>query len=137
MKKAAIGETSADLPIVLIVDDDPHIINALARDLRHADCRLLTATGARQGLAILEQQEVQVVLADYRMPEMQGDELLARVRDEFPRVRRIMLSGYSSLEEGGDWIWRGVAEHLVIKPWDRDELLAVIMNCLARQKERC
>ena len=78
----------------LFVDDEVHVLNSVKRLLRNEDYRLLTATGGREGLTLLEQQPVQVVISDHRMPGMTGIEFLQAVKELYPDTVRVVLSGY-------------------------------------------
>ena len=80
---------------LLLVDDERNILEGLQRLLRplRAEWEVRTAGSAREALSMLEQQPADVVVSDMRMPEMDGAAFLARVKDRFPSVVRIVLSG--------------------------------------------
>ena len=79
---------------VLLVDDDTKMIKALTKALTGEKYTVLAATRAREGLELLAQNQIGVVVADFLMPEMNGSEFLERVRRLFPATVRIMLSGH-------------------------------------------
>src|SRR2546423_1899809 len=78
---------------LLIVDDDEHVRRALMRVLKRAHCRLLEAGDAATALDLLTTEQVQVVVSDYRMPGMSGVEFLRQVKESYPRIQRILLTG--------------------------------------------
>lgn len=107
---------------ILLVDDEPSIVSSLKRLLRSDGYQILTATSAKEGLEILGNQDVQVILSDQRMPEMSGTDFLSRVRDLYPDTIRIILSGYTDLESVADAINRGSIYKFLTKPWEDDLL---------------
>ena len=115
-------ETDAPVRKILIVDDEPGILSALKRVLRRDGYEILAAPSAREGLKILGDHEVQVILSDQRMPEMSGTEFLSRVRELYPETIRIILSGYTDLESIANAINRGSIYKFLTKPWEDDLL---------------
>jgi CheY-like chemotaxis protein len=82
---------------VLLVDDDPSMLTFHQKLLGSEGYRILKATSAREGFDVLARHHVDVVVADYMMPEMDGIEFLKRVRQLYPRTVRLMLSGASDM----------------------------------------
>lgn len=111
---------------ILFVDDEPHILDGLRRMLRpvRKEWDMHFASGGFEALEILRSHEVDVVVSDMRMPGMDGAELLTRVMREYPRVVRIVLSGYSDL----DVVVRTVlpAHQYLSKPCSPEMLKSVI-----------
>ena len=83
---------------VLCVDDEQNILNALKRLLRKESYRLLTSTTGNGGLQLLAENDVQVVISDQRMPGMSGTAFLKQVKEGYPHVIRIMLTGYTDVD---------------------------------------
>ena len=83
---------------MLLVDDDAATLTALTRILGTEQYRILTAVSAGEGFDLLAIHEVGVVVADYQMPSMDGNQFLARVQSLYPSTTRIMLSGKSDME---------------------------------------
>jgi HD-like signal output (HDOD) protein/CheY-like chemotaxis protein len=111
---------------VLFVDDQPQILDGLRdllRPLRH-ELDVSTAPSAEAALTALEAAEFDVVVSDMRMPGMQGTALLERVRDRWPHVVRIILSGHAEAEAALRAVT--VAHQFLAKPCERDELVEVI-----------
>ena len=78
--------------LLLLVDDDPRTLEALSAVLASEPYPILTAKSAGHAFELLATHKVGVVIADYRMPGMAGDEFLSRVRAMYPRAVRIMMS---------------------------------------------
>ncbi|MEW6648421.1 MAG: response regulator [Pseudomonadota bacterium] len=108
--------------VLLVVDDEENILRAVVRLLRRDGYTVLTATGGQQGLELLAQRPVGVILSDQRMPGMTGSEFLERAKALRPQTVRLMLSGYTDLQSVTDAINRGAIYKFLTKPWD-DELL--------------
>ena len=79
-------------------------------------------TAARQGLEILAQHEVGVVISDQRMPGMSGVEFLTQVKELYPQTIRIVLSGYADLDSVTAAINQGAIYKFFVKPWDNNIL---------------
>ncbi len=115
---------------VLCIDDEKNILNALKRLLRKEDYRLLTAAGGQQGLDILAQNEVHVVISDQRMPEMSGTEFLKQVKKLYPQVIRIILTAYTDLGTITESINEGSIYKFFLKPWNDQNLKLEIRQAL-------
>jgi two-component system response regulator HupR/HoxA len=119
----------ADEPLssVLIVDDELRSVEAIERILED-DFRVFTATSAAQAREILENEWIQVIFCDQRMPEMTGVELLSEVRARWPEIVRIIITGFTDVED----IVRAINEagiyQFISKPWHPDELLLAAKN---------
>ena len=123
-------------PSILLVDDEPLSLDTLTRILdEEFDCR--TASTAAEALVILEQDYIQAVISDQRMPEMSGVTFLARVRERWPEVVRIILSGYTDADDLIDGINRAGIYQFMTKPWHPDQLLLTVRNaCRLHQLQR-
>ena len=115
---------------VLFVDDEISILKTLTRLLRNEDYHLLTATSAQQGLELLSQHCVNIVVSDMRMPNVSGTEFLEQVKLDYPNVSRMIMSGYADLESVFNAINHGDISQFVSKPWNNDTLKKVIVNQL-------
>ncbi len=107
---------------ILLVDDEQNILSALKRLLRRDQYRILTATSGAEGLEILAQNHVDVIMSDQRMPGMIGADFLRRAKELYPATIRIMLSGYTELQSVTDAVNEGAIYKFLTKPWE-DELL--------------
>jgi putative nucleotidyltransferase with HDIG domain len=87
---------------------------------------VVCASRGEEALEMLERSPAQVVVTDQRMPEMSGVDLLSQVRQRYPDVVRMMLTGYTEMDMAVDAINRGEIYRLITKPWNDDELRATI-----------
>ncbi len=118
---------------VLFVDDEQSIRNAIERMyLERDDIRCLFASSGKEGLEMLACEEVWVVVSDYLMPEMRGVEFLSKVKEKRPETVRIMMTAYADLTIAIDAINKSEAYRFVTKPWNNQELMAVVDEALMR-----
>ncbi|ALA24545.1 response regulator [Piscirickettsia salmonis] len=110
------------MPSLLLVDDEPHIIDALKRLFRREKYTLHYAYSAKEGLDILEQQHIDIILSDQRMPSMLGSEFLAKAQAHYPQTLRIILSGYADTKEIINGILNNHIHQFLEKPWRANEL---------------
>jgi response regulator RpfG family c-di-GMP phosphodiesterase len=111
---------------ILFVDDEVNILKALQRLMRHEPWTVLCASRGREALELMEHTPAQVVVSDQRMPQMSGVDLLAAVRERYPDVVRMMLTGYTEMNVAVEAINRGEIYRLITKPWNDEELKATI-----------
>ena len=111
---------------VLCVDDEPNILSALRRMLSLEGFEVFTAESGAQALDQLAKQPVNVIISDMQMPGMNGTELLAKVRQQWPQTMRLMLTGASDVSGAIDAINQGAIYRYTAKPWNDDELLGTI-----------
>lgn len=119
---------------LLLVDDEENITAALVRLLRRDGYTILRALGGKEGLALLEQHRVGVIISDQRMPEMTGVEFLSKVKEIYPDTIRIVLSGYTELNSVTDAINRGAVYKFLTKPWEDDLLRANVEEAFQRHE---
>ena len=113
---------------VLLVDDEEAVGAALERVLRREGYTILRATSGREGLELLAQHDVGVVISDQRMPEMTGVEFLSHVKALYPKTVRMVLSGYADLDSVTDAINLGAIYKFLTKPWDNEMLCANVLE---------
>ncbi len=119
---------------ILLVDDERDIGAALARLLRSDGYKILHATSGKEGLALLAEHEIGVVISDQRMPEMTGVEFLTQVKECYPNTTRIVLSGYADLDAVMDAINRGSIYKFFTKPWDNEILRAEVLEAFRHRE---
>jgi len=120
-------------PTVLLVDDDPRVLDGLTRVLHREPYRLLRAGSADEAAAILEREPVDVIVCDEQMPGMCGTEFLARVARNYPEVVRIVLTGEPSLEVALRAINEGRVARFFTKPCNEIDLALTIREALERR----
>jgi CheY-like chemotaxis protein len=115
-------------PKMLVVDDEPDNLDLLYRTFR----RDFSVLRAESGLAALEmlaaEGEVAVIISDQRMPEMKGTEFLSRTVPQFPDTMRIILTGFTDVEDLVEAINSGQVYKYITKPWDPNELKTVVQR---------
>jgi len=115
---------------ILCVDDEENSLHSLKRLLRKEDYRFLTASSGEEGLKILKENNVHLVITDQRMPEMSGTEFLAKVKDEHPDVLRVVLTGYTDVDSITESINKGHIYKFFLKPWNDKNLKLEIKQAL-------
>jgi len=127
-------------PAILLVDDEPHSLAAMKLALED-DFDVLTAGGAEAALAVLEEEWVQVIICDQRMPGRTGVDFLTEVRERWPETVRIILTGYTDSASMMAAINEAGIHQFLTKPWHPEQLLSTARNAakmfaLARENER-
>ncbi|HBX55887.1 HD domain-containing phosphohydrolase [Pseudomonas sp. UBA2684] len=118
---------------LLLVDDEENILKSLRRLLRHEPYDILTAGDAAQAMQLLDQQPIDLIVSDARMPGMDGASLLAEVQQRWPDCLRILLTGHADIGTMVKAINEGHIYRYISKPWDDDELRLTIRQALAFQ----
>jgi putative nucleotidyltransferase with HDIG domain len=121
---------SSEKPGVLFVDDEVNILKAITRLFRQEAVRVFTASSATEALALLERESIQVVVSDQRMPGVPGVKLLGQVRERFPQIVRIMLTGNAEIDVAVEAINHGQIYRMLTKPWDDRELRATVRQAV-------
>ena len=122
---------AAKKPIILAVDDDAQVLAAIARDLRQEfsqNYRILRVNSGPEALATIKElhekeEPLALILADQRMPELEGVELLTASREFFPDAKRVLLTAYADTEAAVRAINSARLDHYLMKPWDPPEQL--------------
>lgn len=124
--------------VILVVDDDGDILESLV-DLLAANLpnvRCLVASSGAQALPLLERERVDLIISDYKMPEMDGLEFLKRARKFAPRVPRILLTAFADLDVAVQAINDAGVEMFFTKPVDPDRVVSVVRDSLAARRAR-
>ncbi|MCA9754395.1 MAG: response regulator [Candidatus Eisenbacteria bacterium] len=119
---------------VLFVDDDSNLLSGLRRSLRNEPFSILVAESAKDALSLLEKEDIDVLVADDRMPGMLGTELLQHVRESHPDVLRILMTGYADFETAMRAINEGAVFRFLTKPCKESELL-IALHAALHQRE--
>ena len=118
--------------LLLLVDDEENITSSLTRLLRRDGYTIFRANGGQEGLALLEQHQIGVIISDQRMPGMTGTEFLSKVKELYPDTMRIVLSGYTEFNSITDAVNRGAVYKFLTKPWEDELLRAHIQEAFQR-----
>jgi DNA-binding NtrC family response regulator len=119
--------------IILLVDDENHVLSSLERALFDEPYEIMTAESGERGLELLaERPGIKVIISDERMPGMGGAEFLACVKETFPQIIRIMLTGHASLESTMKAVNRGEIYRFFTKPWDDADLVLALRSAVEK-----
>lgn len=119
---------------VLLVDDEQGFLEAMSKRLARRGLSVRMAPGGREALEMLQQELSDVVILDQKMPQMDGLTTLSQIRERFPGVKVIMLTGHATVDSAVSGIALGAFDYLV-KPCDLDTLLAQIYASLGRRPD--
>lgn len=128
---------TSDMPkqTVIIVDDEEMVLTSLSAFLNlETKYEVKTFSSAKSALEFIRQNDIDLVLSDYLMPEMDGITFLSQVRELHPEVPRIILTGYADKENAIKAINEVGLFQYIEKPWDNDDLLLILRNGMERQE---
>ncbi|MDA8962944.1 response regulator [Pseudomonadales bacterium] len=126
-----LKKNSESMIKVLFVDDEKSILVALRRLCRNTGWDIYTAESGDEGLAIINEHAIDLVVSDMRMPKMNGAEFLEQVVDQSPSTVRILLTGYSEVTATLAAIDKGKIFCHCTKPWDNDEFREILSEAIA------
>ncbi|HIG53051.1 MAG TPA: response regulator [Candidatus Handelsmanbacteria bacterium] len=126
---------TAEKKAILFVDDEPSVLSCLRRLMRKENRNLLFAQSGMEGLGILKNQEVDVVVSDMRMPQMDGATFLKQVLEFYPGTIRIMLTGYADRASVTQAFAAADIYEVVSKPWDDDKLKQLLRDALEHSND--
>lgn len=115
---------------ILCVDDEPSILQALRRLLRKENYHLLLTSSTEEAFKLLEENDVHLIISDQRMPEMSGTELMAAVKEKYPDMLRVILTGYTEVDTITESINKGHIYKFFLKPWNDHNLKLEIRQAL-------
>ena len=122
------------LPRILFVDDEPHILDALRRQLRR-EFAVETAVGAAKGLfALRAAQPFEVIVSDYLMPGINGAQFLSAARKTAPNATRMLLTGHTSLSDAAAVVNDGQVFRMLLKPVDQETMTAALRDCVLQYR---
>ncbi len=107
---------------ILLIDDEPNILNSLKRVFRQENYNVFTANNGEEALKVLAQEKCQLMISDFKMPVMNGGELMRRAKAEHPDMIRILLTGHADAEAVMTAIKEGAVYKFILKPWNDDDL---------------
>ena len=116
---------------VLLIDDERLVLSSLRRLLARADFDVLACLSGAEGLALLEKEEVDVIISDYQMPGMTGIEFLEQVAPRWPKIRRCMLTAQADKKLLEASLENGLLDRAFSKPWDNQQLVKDLLSVVA------
>jgi C4-dicarboxylate-specific signal transduction histidine kinase len=120
---------------LLVVDDEPLALNLVKRVFEHeSDIELHSATSPQRGLEIAMLHDMDLVITDQRMPEMEGLQFLARIREVRPRALRILLTAFPDTAVALKAINEGLVYRFVLKPWDTEDMRVTVRRALETKR---
>jgi DNA-binding NtrC family response regulator len=128
--KSELNETAR----VLIVDDDENIRKALAAVLEDEGYLVEAVDTAKKGIEKTYGEFFNLALIDVRLPDMEGIELLAKMRITSPKIRKVVITGYPTLQNAISAVNKG-ADAYIIKPFDVEKMLQTVKDQLKKQSE--
>lgn len=125
-------------PVIICVDDEPTVLESLKIELKRVlshECLIETAERGEEALELFtelhrDEYDIALVLADYIMPDIKGDELMARVHAMSPHTLNIMVSGQADLQAVGDAIRNARLYRYIAKPWNPDDLRNTVIEAI-------
>ncbi|MGD8861402.1 MAG: response regulator, partial [Myxococcales bacterium] len=128
-------EQSEETGTIMIVDDEEMVLTSLSSFLTlETDYEVVTYTRATEALEHFEDNDVDLVISDFLMPEMDGLEFLRRARDLRPEVPRIILTGYADKENAIKAINEVGLFQYIEKPWNNDDIRLIIRNGVEKKR---
>jgi DNA-binding NtrC family response regulator len=119
---------------ILVIDDDENIRKVLETILEDEGYIVETAETAKKGIEESEKAFYNLALIDVRLPDMEGIELLSKLRSTKPKMRKIIVTGYPTLQNAVAAVNKG-ADAYVMKPFEVDKILQTIREQLKKQEE--
>src|SRR5712691_8474838 len=119
---------------LLLVDDDPEVLDALQRTLQSMQLAIRTAPAAAEALALLAEAPADVVVSDYDMPGMDGVSFLRKVRESWPYTQRVMLTGADDRGAIEEASIHGDVDRFISKPWDGAQLRVALRSALTQRR---
>jgi DNA-binding NtrC family response regulator len=119
---------------ILVVDDDESIRKVLTTILEEEGYTVETAESGREAIRKSNAKYYDLALIDVRLPDMQGTQLLASIRETVPRMVKIVVTGYPSLQNAIEAVNAG-ADAYILKPFNVDKTLSTIRERLKKQQE--
>jgi len=123
-------------PCILFVDDDERILNMLKRSHEDSGWDVLTALSGNDGLWLLSQHHIDIVVSDAKMPGMDGVEFLGRLAKEYPDITCLLMSGYMDINDTIEAINAGHIYGYIVKPWKKEQLKQTLHEALQHKRKR-
>jgi DNA-binding NtrC family response regulator len=121
-------------PTILIIDDDENIRRVLVAILEDEGYTVDSVGTAKKAIEVSKRKFYNMALIDIRLPDMEGTELLTQMKETTPRMRKVILTGYPTLQNAMDAVNRG-ADAYIMKPFDVKKVLETIQDQLKKQED--
>ncbi|GAA4239936.1 sigma-54 dependent transcriptional regulator [Winogradskyella psychrotolerans] len=120
---------------ILIVDDDVNILELLQRHLQSWNYHVFKAMSVKEAVTILRDSQIDLLITDLKMPELDGSELIKFVSEHYPKLQKLVVTGYPSVQDSLVAIKSGVVDYLT-KPFTKDELKSAIDKSISNNQIR-
>ena len=122
-------------PIVLLVDDEVPFVETMTKRLSKRDLSIITAFSGEEALEILSKnRNTDIVILDVKMPGMDGIETLKKIRNQFPLMEVIMLTGHATVESAIKGMKLGAFDYLM-KPCEIEQLMAKVQEAAKKKRD--
>ncbi len=121
---------------ILCVDDEINVLRSLKRVFRGQPYIIHLAGGGAEGLKLLHEHNIDLVISDMRMPQMDGAEFLGHVAENWPEVIRVLLTGYADIDSTIEAVNKGRIYSYCSKPWDDEQIKAVVKKGIEEKRLR-
>ncbi len=118
---------------ILVVDDDPNICKVLATNLKAKGYAVKCATTGKKAIEMSKDEHFNLALIDIRLPDMEGIQLLSQLRGTIPKMMKIIITGYPSIDNAVEALNKG-ADAYIIKPLDMEKVLKTVNEKLKMQE---
>jgi DNA-binding NtrC family response regulator len=119
---------------ILVIDDDENITKVVAAILRDKGYSVDIAGSGNEAIKKTQKNHYDLMLIDIRLPDMEGTELLTKIRDTTPKIRKIIITGYPTLSNAVTAVNKG-ADAYVMKPFDVEKVLETVKEQLEKQMQ--
>ncbi|MFZ5875299.1 MAG: response regulator [Nitrospirota bacterium] len=124
----------SDAPVILVVDDEPSVRRSLHRLFAREQYRVLEAGGVQEAIKTMGSAQIDLVITDYSMPDGTGLDLLRKLKQQYPHIVRMIITGKADLNAVITAINEGSVYRFVLKPWDNEELCLSVRLALEQAK---
>ena len=118
---------------ILIVDDDEYILDSFSQLITLRGYTCYTAINGKKALDILSKKKIDVIIADMKMPEMDGMHLLKTVKGQYPDIDVIIITGYGTIDDAVEAMKYGASDY-ILKPFSLDEMILKIVDICKKKK---
>ena len=118
---------------ILVIDDDENIRKVLATILEEEGYEVESVDTAKKAIEKTRRKFYNIALIDIRLPDMEGIELLTKMKNTTPKIRKIIITGYPTLQNAVEAVNRG-ADAYILKPFDMEKVLEAIRDQLKKQQ---
>jgi HD-like signal output (HDOD) protein/CheY-like chemotaxis protein len=119
---------------ILFVDDEPQILKSLEGLFINTNYVIFLAESAELALNILAENKIDIIVSDMKMPQVDGYQLLSQVREKYPNVLRVILSGYADEKLVFKALQKNIVKLYIFKPWDDERLVSIIEHLLESER---